>query len=118
MKKLVVVLMLVLGVVSFADWDIMSSGYDKMSNIDMAHPGVTVLRNHKTGKYDIYRFTMSHGFWADAGYSLSNAAMKNNINGVACYQVLKYKGKKCLNLTQEEVSDILNAIDYKESAGY
>ncbi|KXA21762.1 hypothetical protein [Fusobacterium nucleatum] len=118
MKKLVVVLMLVLGVVSFANWTVVSSGEDRESNTNNRQPGVAVLYDDRDGKYDIYRFTMSHGFWADKGSVLDKAALNEKFLGVDAYKVLKYKGKKCINLTEQEAVNILNAIGYRETAGY
>lgn len=96
MKKLVVVLMLVLGVVSFANWTVVNSGEDRESNTNHRQPGVAVLWDDRDGKYDIYRFTMSHGFWADKGSVLDKAALNEKFLGVDAYKVLKYKGKNVL----------------------
>ena len=117
MKKFlrIIVLLMVLGVNCLADQYVVSSGNDRFSNIDNVHPGVAILQDTKTGKYSIYRFTVNHGMWVDMNITLKDKEVANEIvGGVKMFKVLKYNGKKCVNLSQQQLYDILNAIAYEE----
>ena len=117
MKKFLVILMLILGFSCFADQYVISSGKDRFSNIDNVHPGVAVLQDTKIGKYSIYRFTWSHGIWVDMNETWTDKDVATARGGSAdlkIFKMLVYKGKKCVNLTQQQLYDILNDIAYEE----
>ena len=117
MKKVILMLMLVIGRIANADWEVVISGNDRETDTNNSYPSITVLYDSNDGKYDIYRFTQDHGYWIDKGTVFT----KEGLNQEVKYKYLKiftYKGKKCINLTKEQVIEILNAIQFKESAGY
>lgn len=116
MKKILVVLMFIVRIVSFSDYYVISSGYDRMTDIDTEYPGITILQDSKDNKYDIYRFTYSHGCWVEEGTTMTKDELINaSIFNMKLHKVLVHKGKKCINLTKLQLSDILNDIDYKEA---
>lgn len=115
MKKFWIVFMMLLGLSCFADQYVVSSGRDRFSNIDNFHPGVAVLQDTKTGKYSLYRFTWNHGCWVDMNTLWKDKEVINEVaGGIKVFKVLVHKGKKCTNLTQQQLYDILNSIAYEE----
>jgi len=118
-KKFLVILMLILGFSCFADQYVVSSGEDRFTSIDNVHPGVTILQDTKSGKYSIYRFTWSHGIWVEPNETWKDKDIANEVaGGIKVFKLLVYNGKKCINLNQQQLYDILNAIAYKESPSY
>ncbi len=115
MKKFWVVFMMLLGLSCFADQYVVSSGRDRFSNIDNFHPGVAVLQDTKTGKYSLYRFTWNHGYWVDMNTLWKDKEVINEVAGsIKVFKVLVHNGKKCTNLSQQQLYDILNSIAYEE----
>ena len=118
MKKFLVMLMMVFGLSCFADQYVLSSGKDRFSNVDDYHPGVAILQDTKTGKYSLYRFTWNHGYWVDKNTSWKDKDVKNEVaGGIKVFKVLVHNGKKCTNLSQQQLYDILNSIAYEEVVG-
>lgn len=115
MKKFWIVFMMLLGLSCFADQYVLSSGRDRFSNIDNFHPGVAVLQDTKTGKYSIYRFTWSHGIWVEPNETWKDKDIANEVaGGIKVFKLLVHNGKKCTNLSQQQLYDILNSIAYEE----
>ena len=115
MKKFWVVFMMLLGLSCFADQYVVSSGRDRFSNIDNFHPGVAVLQDTKTGKYSLYRLTWNHGYWVDMNTLWKDKEVINEVaGGIKVFKVLVHNGKKCTNLSQQQLYDILNSIAYEE----
>ena len=117
MKKWLLMLMMVLGLSCFADYYSVSSGYDRYSDINNGYPGVVIVINRDTQKYNIYRFTYDHGMWVDKGVSWRNAKeIETEIsNGAPICKVMKLRGRKCVNLTEQQLYDILDEIHYEEA---
>lgn len=119
MKKILILLMIVFTVSSFADQYVVSSGHDRFSNIDNKHPGIAIMQDIKTKKYSIYRFTENHAYWVEMGETWKDKDVANEIaGGIKAFKVLIHNGKKCTNLTQQQLYDILNNIGYQEASAY
>ena len=119
MKKLMVVFMLFLGLSCFSDQYVVSSGHDRFSNIDNKHPGIAVMQDTKTKKYSIYRFTENHAYWVDMWETWKDKDVANEIaGGIKAFKILVHNGKKCTNLNQQQLYDILNSIGYQEASAY
>ena len=93
---------------------VITSGNDKETDTNNTYPSITVLYDYNDSKYDIYRFTWDHGYWLDKG----NIFTKEDLTQEVKHKFLKiytYKGKKCINLTKDQVVKILSAIQFKEA---
>lgn len=115
MKKVILILMLFVGMIASADWEAVASGEDKEGATNYSYPGIVVFHDNTDGKYDIYRFTMGHGYFVYKGDIFTKEDLNRKGTKAPLHVILIHKGKKCINLSQEEVMKILKEIEFKET---
>ncbi|WP_338957296.1 hypothetical protein LDJ98_04545 [Fusobacterium nucleatum] len=114
MKKFIGALLLWVNVISFADYYVVHTGYDRLSNVDSGHPEIAVLFDTTDKKYDIYRVSETHGYWLYKGETLTQKDLKRkDHNGWPFYKIFTLNGKKYINLTEQQMYDILQNIAFE-----
>ena len=88
-------------------------GKDKESNINTKYPGVALIINSQTEKESIYRFTYSNGYIIDKWQKFSNKELELEIEEKRIVPLI-YNGKPAIDLDEEEVNQILQAIEWWE----
>ena len=130
MKKLVLVLMLVISMVSFSSKIIVSMGHDNVK--DPAHPDTWIILNTQTQKYTLIKITDTpHGgvFGYDVGDEIMDDIFRQAIiafdkkhpegynTGVKAAVYLKYKGKTYKEIDHSTLIKVLQSIGYYEVFG-
>jgi hypothetical protein len=127
MKKLLLVLMFMVSMVSFSNKVVVSMGYDNVR--DDAHPTTWVILNNQTNKYTLVKITDTpHGglFGYDVGDEVTDEIFKQRIfgfsnkypegydTGIKAAVYLKYKGRKYKEIDYNTLMNVLNAIGYRQ----
>lgn len=129
MKKIVLVLMMLVSMVSFSKKVIVSYGEDIYSGINNANPIVLVVLNTNTKKYTLLRNTASpHGgtFMYELGYEVSDSDFKLPImgfdnrhpdgydTGLKSIIYLKHAGRTYKEINERTLRQVLYDIGYNE----
>lgn len=127
MKKMMVVLMMVVSMVSFSNKVIVSMGEDNVR--DDAHPTTWIIKNTQTNKYTLVKITETpHGglFGVEIGDVVTDEIFKMPIigfdnkhpdgynTGVKAAVYLKYKGRKYKDIDYNTLMNVLGAIGYHQ----
>lgn len=127
MKKLLLVLMFIVSMVSFSNKVVVSMGYDNVR--DDAHPTTWVILNNQTKKYTLVKITDTpHGglFGVEVGDEVTDEIFKQRIlgfsnkypegydTGIKAAVYLKYKGRKYKEIDYNTLMNVLNAIGYHQ----
>ena len=114
MKKFIGLLLLNVSVLSFADYYVVHTGYDRLSKVDLGHPEVAVLFDTIDKKYDIYRVSETHGYWLYKGETLTKKDLKRkDHHNWSLYKIFTHNGKKYINLSEQQMYDILQDIAFE-----
>ena len=127
MKKVLLILMFVVSMVSFINKVIVSMGEDNVR--DDAHPTTWVILNNQTKKYTLVKITETpHGglFGYEVGDEVTDEIFKLPIigfsnkypegynTGIKAAVYLKYKGRKYKEIDYNTLMNVLNAIGYRQ----
>ena len=127
MKKVLLILMFVVSMVSFSNKVIVSMGEDNVR--DDAHPTTWVILNNQTKKYTLVKITDTpHGglFGVEVGDEVTDEIFKQRIfgfsnkypegydTGIKAAVYLKYKGRKYKEIDYNTLMNVLNAIGYHQ----
>ena len=127
MKKVLLILMFVVSMVSFSNKVIVSMGEDNVR--DDAHPTTWVILNNQTKKYTLVKITETpHGglFGYAVGDEVTDEIFKLPIigfsskypegynTGIKAAVYLKYKGRKYKEIDYNTLMNVLNAIGYRQ----
>ena len=127
MKKVLLILMFVVSMVSFSNKVIVSMGEDNVR--DDAHPTTWVILNNQTKKYTLVKITETpHGglFGYEVGdevtaeifklpiIGFSNKYPEGYNTGIKAAVYLKYKGRKYKEIDYNTLMNVLNAIGYRQ----
>ena len=127
MKKVLLILMFVVSMVSFSNKVIVSMGEDNVR--DDAHPTTWVILNNQTKKYTLVKITETpHGglFGYEVGDEVTDEIFKLPIigfsnkypegynTGIKAAVYLKYKGRKYKEIDYNTLMHVLNAIGYRQ----
>ena len=129
MKKMMVVLMMVLSMVTFGKRVVISYGEDNYTGMNDANPTVLVVMNTKTKKYTLLRNTVSpHGgtFGIMPGDEIYDSDFKVYIvgfdnkhpdgynTGLKSLIYLKHKGRTYKEIDYDTLKKVLYDIGYNE----